>query len=108
MAADIKRVLTAGEVRRHFPELDEQTVALSRIESLPPAERAEQLVRLLGTFDGPVTAEDAESALRDLGPAAFLPLIDLLDSPDHGWRAAKLLAEIGRPDSGVTRRCATR
>jgi hypothetical protein len=55
-------VASAGEVRRHFPELDEQTIALSRIESLPPVERAEQLVRLLGTFGGPSTSEDADAS----------------------------------------------
>jgi hypothetical protein len=97
----IRRVLTAGEVRRHFPELDERSVALARSAALPPAERAAHLACLLGTFDGPIHSGDAESALRDLGPAAFPPLIGLLSVPDRAWQAAKLLADIGQPDDGV-------
>ncbi|WP_326834914.1 DUF4303 domain-containing protein [Amycolatopsis rhabdoformis] len=97
----IKRVLTAGDVRRCFPELDERSVALTRIAALPPVERAAHLVGLLGTFDGPVGSEDAESALRALGPVAFPPLIGLLGVPGRAWQAAKLLADIGRPDDDV-------
>lgn len=97
----IKQVLTAAEVSRHFPELDERAVALAELAALPPGERAVRLVDLLGTFGGPVDSEDAEEALRDLGPAAFPALIDLLGSADGAWQAAKILADIGRPTESV-------
>ena len=97
----IERVLTADEVRRHFPELDERSVALAGIAALPHPERAAHLAALLGRFDGVVHSEDAESGLRDLGPAAFPALISPLDTPGRAWHAAKLLADIGRPDDGV-------
>ncbi|WP_053716167.1 DUF4303 domain-containing protein [Saccharothrix sp. NRRL B-16348] len=97
----IKRVLTAGEVRRHFPELDERSVALAGLAALPPADRAAHLASLLGTFDGPLDRDTVEAALRDLGPAAFPALLSLLRTPDRAWQAAKLLADIGRPDDSV-------
>ncbi|WP_394618696.1 DUF4303 domain-containing protein [Lentzea sp. JNUCC 0626] len=96
----IKRVLSKAEVRRHFPELDERTAALAQLAALPPAERARSLAGLLGTFDGPVGSEEAEAALRDLGPAAIPALVDLLGS-GRAWQAAKLLADIGRRDDQV-------
>jgi hypothetical protein len=99
----IRRVLTAEEVRRHFPELEERSVALAGLAALPPAERAARLVPRLGKFDGPIDSDTAESALRDLGPMAFPSLIPLLDVPDRAWQAAKLLADIGRPDDRVVR-----
>ncbi|WP_051772992.1 DUF4303 domain-containing protein [Saccharothrix sp. NRRL B-16314] len=99
----VKRVLTADEVRRHFPELEERSVALAGLAALPPAERAASLVPLLGAFDGPIDSDTAEAALRDLGPTAFPALIPLLDAPNRAWQAAKLLADIGRPDDRVVR-----
>ncbi|RSM75803.1 hypothetical protein DL991_27165 [Amycolatopsis sp. WAC 01375] len=97
----IRRVLSTGEVRRHFPELDERSVALADVAALPPAERAAYLASLLGTFDGPLDPDTVESALRDLGPTGFPVLISLLGTSDRAWQAAKLLADIGSPDDGV-------
>ncbi|GLY47721.1 DUF4303 domain-containing protein [Lentzea sp. NBRC 102530] len=98
----IKRVLTGAEVRRHFPELDERTVALAELAALPPADRAARLTGLLGTFEGPVGSENAAALLLELGPAAFSALLDLLGgSADRAWQAAKLLADIGRPTDSV-------
>lgn len=99
----IRRVLTTTEVRRHFPELDERSAAAAAIAALPPAERAAHLASLLGTFDGLLDPDTVESTLRDLGPAGFPSLISLLGTPDRAWQAAKLLADIGRPDDDVIR-----
>jgi len=98
----IPRILPAAEVRRHFPELDEQATAWAVLAALPPAEQATHLVGLLDTFNGPTTRETAERALRDLGPAAIPALVPLLAVPGAAWQAAKILADISRPDDVVT------
>jgi hypothetical protein len=97
----VKRVLTTREVHRHFPMLDERAVELARIAVLSQAERAAYLVSRLAAFDGPIDSEEAESALRELGPAAFSALIPLLAVSDRAWQVAKLLADIGQPDDSV-------
>jgi hypothetical protein len=97
----IRRVLPATEVRRHFPELDARASALAELRALAPTERAERLATLLGMVDGPVTIEDAEPLLRDLGPAAVSALLPLLDVRAMAWWAAIRLAEIGRRDDVV-------
>ena len=97
----IRRVLTAADVRRHFPELDERSAELARIAALPPVERGVHLTSLLGRFDGPVTGEDAEVQLRELGAAAFPALLDVLRDPGRSWQAAKILADIGQADDDV-------
>ncbi|MEW9527412.1 DUF4303 domain-containing protein [Microbispora sp. NPDC049125] len=99
----VKRVLTRSEVTRHFPELDERAVELTRVAALPEAERVAYYVSRLEAFSGPVNSEEAESALRALGPAAFPALIPMLAVEDRAWKAAKLLADIGRPDDDVVR-----
>ncbi|MEV4759586.1 DUF4303 domain-containing protein [Micromonospora sp. NPDC049559] len=99
----IKRVLTAAELRRHFPQFDEGTTELARVAALPPTERASYLVSRLGAFDGPVDSETAAAALRDLGPDAYPALLPMLARAGRAWQAAKLLADIGLPDDGVVR-----
>lgn len=97
----IPRILPAAEVRRHFPELDEQAAAWAVLAALPPTEQATHLVGLLDTFNGPITRETAERALRNLGPTAMPALVPLLAVPGAAWQAAKILADIGRPDDDV-------
>ncbi|WP_093621937.1 DUF4303 domain-containing protein [Actinoplanes philippinensis] len=97
----IPRLLAAPEVRQHFPELDEQAAAWGALAALSPAGRAAHLAGLLNTVDGPITGEAADRALRDLGPAAIPALIPLLEVPGTAWRAAKILAGIGRSDDDV-------
>lgn len=99
----VKRVLTRSEVSRHFPEFDERAVELARVAALPEAERVAYYASKLGVFDGPVSSEEAESALRGHGPAAFPALIPMLAVEDQAWQAAKLLADIGQPDDSVVR-----
>jgi hypothetical protein len=74
----VKRILTRSEVSRHFPELDERAVELARVAALPKAERGAFYLARLEAFSGPVSSEEAASALRDLGPAAFPALIPML------------------------------
>ena len=97
----VPRILTKAETRRMFPELDERTRAWSELAALPPDRQATHLVGLLGTFDGAIGSEDAEKALRDLGPAAVPALLPRLTVPDGGWQAAKILADIGLADDTV-------
>lgn len=97
----IPRILSAAEVRRHFPEFDEEARARADLSALSPADRAAFLIGRLGTFDGPITGEDAERALRDLGAAAVPGLVALLAVRDEAWQAAKLLADIGIADDAV-------
>jgi hypothetical protein len=97
----VKRVLTRGEVSRLFPQFDERTLELARVAALPATERVAYYVSRLDAFDGPVSSEEAETALRGLGPAALPALIPLLGVKDRAWQAAKLLADIGQPDEDV-------
>ncbi|GAB2848471.1 hypothetical protein GCM10027176_59940 [Actinoallomurus bryophytorum] len=99
----VRRVLPRSEVSRHFPGFDERAAELARVALLPPAERAAFHASRLGVFSGPIGSEEAASALRDLGPAAFPVLIAMLAAEDRVGKAAKLLADIGRPDDRVVR-----
>lgn len=74
----IKRVLTKREMSRHFPEYDQRAVELARVAALPQAEHAAYYVARLDAFDGPISGEEAQVALRDLGSAAFPALIPML------------------------------
>ncbi|GAA2537643.1 hypothetical protein GCM10010435_00890 [Winogradskya consettensis] len=94
----IRAVLAPSEVSLHFPEYDARDAELARLAAKPVAERAVHLVSQLDVFDGPV---QAEPALRELGPDAFPALIPLLTVPGTAWQAAKLIADIGRPDGDV-------
>src|SRR5436190_14870299 len=102
-ATVVPRILPKAQIRQMFPELDERTRARSELAALPPDRQAAHLVGLLGTFDGPRGSEDAEKALRDLGPAAVPALLPRLTVPGEGWQAAKILADIGLADDTVVR-----
>jgi HEAT repeat protein len=88
-------------VSRHFPELDEEAVERARVAELPEAERIAFYVSKLDTFEGPINAEEAATALVNIGPAALPALIPMLAVKNQAWKAAKLLADIGRPDDRV-------
>ncbi|GAA2497337.1 DUF4303 domain-containing protein [Winogradskya humida] len=96
----IRAVLAPHEVSLHFPEYDARDAELARLAVMPVAERGAHLVTQLDVFDGPV---QAEPALRELGPDAFPALIPLLAVPGAAWQAAKVIADIGRPDGDVLR-----
>jgi hypothetical protein len=99
----VKRILTRSQVSRHFPEIDGQAAELARVTALPQAERVAYYMSVLDASGGPIGCDEATSALRDLGPAAFPALIPMLAVKDRAWQAAKLLADIGQPDDGVVR-----
>lgn len=96
----LRRCLTAAEIRRHFPELDEELAERTRVARLPESEQVSYYLARLGTYDGLITGEQATTSLRDLDAAALPALIDALTGPEI-WRIAKMLAEIGRPDDAV-------
>lgn len=97
----LRRILTPAELSRYFPWYDEQATELARVSALPKAEQAAYCV---SRMDGPPTVVDserAEAALRGLGRAAVDVLLPVLTVDGRAWRAAMLLAEIGRPDDDV-------
>lgn len=97
----LKQILGEAGFHRYFPDAAEFAAERARVAALPVTERAAFYASRLGGFDGPVDGEDAEQALRGLGRAAFPALIPMLSVPDRAWRAASLLADIGRPDDKV-------
>jgi len=102
----LRRCLTETQLAQHFPAVATRAAARARVAALPAAGRAEYFARLLGSFDGPITSEDAQIELTRMGSASFPVLIGLLSVDGHAWLAAKLLADIGRADHLVVRKLA--
>jgi hypothetical protein len=71
------------------------------VAALPEAEQAAYLVSKLDGQPTVVDSERAAAALRGLARAAVDVLLPLLTVDGRAWRAAMLLAEIGRPDGDV-------
>lgn len=92
----LRRILGVRELNRLFPGYGRAAAWTTELDAKSPAERAVHYVQALSDRgEGPVDAEKAERALRDLGPAALPALASLLsDGPDR-WKAAKILAAIG-------------
>lgn len=61
--------------------------------------RCQTLVAAFGTFEGPLTSEEAQREILTLGELAIPALMDALDGP-RGWTAASCLGVLGipRPD----------
>jgi hypothetical protein len=97
----LRRCLTTTQRRRHFPAFDARAAAVARANRLPASARAEYFATRLNAFDDPITSEDAQLELRQLGSAAFPALVGLLGAEGQAWLAAKLLADIAHPDSQV-------
>jgi hypothetical protein len=97
----LRRILTPGEVSRYFPWYDERAAELARVAALPEAEQAAYYVSRLDGSPTVVDSERAEAALRGLGRAAVDVLLPVLTVDGRAWRAAMLLADIGRPDDDV-------
>ncbi|WP_165956462.1 DUF4303 domain-containing protein [Kribbella antibiotica] len=95
----IRDTLTPSDVRRYFPELDVRAAEAAQVAALPGDTRAAYYVSRLDSFD----SEEAESALRRLGPAAVPALVEMLAVSQQAWQAAKLLGEIGQADDSVVR-----
>ncbi|SDD21024.1 protein of unknown function [Rhodococcus tukisamuensis] len=94
--------LTRTQVRRHFPELDEEKRALDRLAALPPAQR---VIELIAIADSPVHAppgtERARAWLRELGTDAVSAILEHLPVAREKWLWAKLLGELGIPTTEV-------
>ncbi|PTR28765.1 uncharacterized protein DUF4303 [Rhodococcus sp. OK519] len=94
--------LSKAQLRRHFPELDEEQAAVDRLTDLPVANRIAELVAIV---DAPVSpppgAERAIAWLRDLGDAAVPAVLGRLSRAREKWQWAKLLGEIGDASNGV-------
>jgi hypothetical protein len=97
----LRALLSAAEMRRLFPVYDQRHAELARVAALPPAGQARYYASRLGVFDGPVTGEEAARALLPLGRAAAEELLPRLRDRGRAWEAAKLLADLGRPDADV-------
>jgi hypothetical protein len=94
--------LTKTQVRRHFPELDEEQRALDRLAALPPDLR---VIELIAIADSPVHAppgtERARAWLRELGTDAVSAILEHLPVAREKWLWAKLLGELGIPTTEV-------
>lgn len=91
--------LTVAQLRRHFPELDEEAQELERLGQLATAERAVALADVLDSLQpGAVSAEDAMRLLTGLGPDAVAVAVERMPHSPDRWRWAKLLADVGIAD----------
>lgn len=94
--------LSVAQLRTHFPELDEEARELSRLDGLPPDERARALADILETpARGAVSTEVAARVLTGLGEHAVDVAIERMPRSRDGWRWAKLLADVGIADPAV-------
>ncbi len=94
--------LSVAQLRTHFPELDEEARELSRLDGLPPDERARALADILETpARGAVSTEVAARVLTGLGEHVVDVAIERMPRSRDGWRWAKLLADVGIADPAV-------
>jgi hypothetical protein len=96
----IPRSLTADQLRRHFPELDEQRRELDRLAALPAMTRAAELITLVET-PAAVNREQAHELLKEIGPAVVPLVVTRLSQAREKWQWAMLLAELGVADDTV-------
>jgi hypothetical protein len=98
----LARCLSPAQLGSLFPDVVATLAERARVSALPPGEQIAYYISRLGQFDGPINSEEAEKALRGLGPAAALALLPLLSEGDDTCvDAAKLLGEFGVPDETV-------
>ncbi|WP_158581649.1 HEAT repeat domain-containing protein [Actinomadura spongiicola] len=97
----LRRILSERELYRLFPGYVQANAWKAEMEAKEPADRAARYVQALNDWEGPIGPENAELALRELGPIAHPALIDLLSHGPERWKAAKLLADIGHPTDEV-------
>ncbi|MGW6376027.1 DUF4303 domain-containing protein [Rhodococcus sp. NPDC055112] len=94
--------LTRTQVRRHFPELDEEQRAIDRLAAMPPEQRVIELIAIADSpTHAPPGAERARSWLRELGPDAVPAILGHLPAAREIWPWAKLLGELGTPTTEV-------
>ncbi len=89
---DVFARLFAPQVRKQMD--------MTELSKRPRREQAAYLVTRLGKYDG-ITSEDAQRRLQWLGKTAAPALLSVLDDPDVGWVAAKLLGHLEKPSKKV-------
>jgi hypothetical protein len=97
----LARCLTPPQLRSLFPDVVARQAERARVTALPPDEGIAHYISRLNRFDGPITSEEAQNALRSFGSAAIPALLAVLRGPEHPWLAAIVLFEIGVPDDTV-------
>ena len=93
----IPRSVTADQLRRHFPELDEQRRELARLAALPAMTRAAELITLVEA-PAAVNREQALELLKEIGAAVVPMAVARLSQARDKWQWAMLLAELGVAD----------
>ncbi|MGW4481628.1 DUF4303 domain-containing protein [Rhodococcus triatomae] len=94
--------LSKAQVRKHFPELDEERQAIERIAALDHDARVAELVAIVEAPVSPAPgAERATEWLRELGTSAAPAVRDHLPTAREKWQWAKLLGELGDDSPGV-------
>ena len=81
---------------RLFAPQVQKAMDMTALSKLPRREQAAYLVTRFGVYEG-ITSEDAQRRLRWLGRTAVPALMGVLDDPEVGWMAAKLLGHIEKP-----------
>jgi HEAT repeat protein len=85
---------------RLFAPQVQQELDMTALSKRPRREQAAYLVTRLGRYDG-IDTERAQERLRWLGTAAIPALLGVLDDPEVGWTAAKLLGHLDAPSKKV-------
>jgi hypothetical protein len=94
--------LSKAQVRKHFPELDEEQVAVDRLAALPVGARIAELVEIVDAHVSPPPgAERAIAWLRELGRDAVPTVLDRIRRAREKWQWAKLLGELGESSDDV-------
>ncbi|WP_212744303.1 DUF4303 domain-containing protein [Rhodococcus sp. Q] len=94
--------LSKAQMRKHFPELDEEQVAVDRLAALPVEARIAELVAIVDEHVSPPPgAERATAWLRELGRDAVPTILDRLRVAREKWQWAKLLGELGESSDDV-------
>lgn len=96
-----RRTIEPSVLARFFARELEIDAARAAIDALPESERIHHYLSLFGGFGGPLGSEEAVERLVAMGAPAVMPLAEMLADPQHGWRAAKCLADIGAPDADM-------
>jgi hypothetical protein len=97
----LSRCLSPSQLRSLFPEVVASQAERSRVSALSIGEQIAYYVSRLDRFDGLITSEEAQEALRGFGSAAIPALIQLLRDREQSTLAAMLLAEISVPDAAA-------
>lgn len=91
----LRACLSEHDLALHFPDILSAEKEREHVRALPPAERAEYLLRSLRDPATHIERMEAAAGLRGLGDDAVPALLPLLADEENGWEAACLLGEVG-------------